>query len=206
MLSGDSIVYPVYIDPNWNVTTANSASWSDVWEAEEYSGSVNQPSSSVTPVATWTGNDWEPTDSAGGIRSGVPCDNESNGTCVANDGNEDGGSYMGNTVYRIYESSSTSPSLPRCGARPSPTASFEINQTYAWSCTNTSYVTMWDTKSNGNNTPSTTSTNWPGPGTNEWLSNSDYGYGYDPSNCPSPVTRCPRPRWRRMPRAGRGRG
>ena len=113
VLSGDSVVYPVFIDPNWNVTTANSASWSDVWKAQEYSGSVNQPSSSVQPIATWTGSDWQPGDPAGGIRSGVPCDNDSNGTCVANDGNEDGGSYTGNTAPRSGTPSTSSPTATR---------------------------------------------------------------------------------------------
>jgi hypothetical protein len=191
VLSGDSIVYPVFIDPNWNVTTANSASWSDVWEAEEYAGSVNQPSSSVQPIATWSGSDWEPSDPAGGIRSGVPCDNDNAGTCIANDGYEDGGNYTGNTVYRIYRSFLNFPVPSAMWGANYADGELELEQTYAWSCSNTSYVTMWDTASNGNNTPSTSSTAWPGPGKNDWLSNSDEGYGYDPSNCPGQYVALP---------------
>ncbi len=184
VLAGGSVVYPVFIDPNWNVTTADSASWSDVWEAEEYQGSVNKPSPSVQPVATWTGSDWQPSDPAGGIRSGVPCDNNNSGTCIANNGNQDGGAYSGDTVYRIYRSFLNFPVPSAMWGAAYADGELELEQTYAWSCTGTSYVTMWDTANNGSNTPSTSSTTWPGTGTSDWLSNSDYGYGYDPSNCP----------------------
>lgn len=197
VLSGPGVHYPVFIDPNWNSQTTGKPSWSDVWEAEEYSGSVNMPPPAVQPIATWTGADWEPSSSAGGIRSGVPCDNSGvvngqAGTCIANDGNQDGGAHTGNTVYRLYRSFLNFPVPSAMWGAAFADGELELNQTYAWSCSNTSYVTMWDTNSGGSNSPSTTSTTWANqPGTGDWLSNSDFGYGYSASDCPGQYVSLP---------------
>ena len=59
VLSGRSVVYPVFIDPQWNSTTGKGATWSDIG----------------TDTSGATGGDWEFSSSQfGGIRSGVACD------------------------------------------------------------------------------------------------------------------------------------
>jgi hypothetical protein len=161
VLSGPGVTYPVFIDPNWNSETTGQPSWSDVVEFVQ-NGAV-----------TGDGHHWEPQDPAGGITSGTPCDSDTNGTCNAG------------TQYEIYRSFLNFPVPSAIQGAVFADGELELDQTYAWGCTGASYVTMWDTSSGGSNTPSTTSTTWanqPAPG--DWLSNSDYGYGHDPGQCP----------------------
>jgi hypothetical protein len=170
VLSGSSVVYPVFIDPTWNsAESSNNPSWSDVWEVLDSSGSV-----------TGHGHLWEPTNSYGGITSGVTCD----------DSDQDTGDCDPGTTYLIYRSflNFPTPSDASFSGATWADAWLQIDESYAWGCPTQGKVmkvTMYDTDNNGSNTPSTTLTTWanqPGPG--DWLDSNSEAHGYD-SGCPA---------------------
>ncbi len=57
VLSGPQVVYPVFIDPQWNVTPGPGVpTWGDVWQEQAFAGN----GTGGTLVATSTGHDWLP--------------------------------------------------------------------------------------------------------------------------------------------------
>jgi hypothetical protein len=166
VLSGSSVVYPVFIDPTWNSSESSSnPSWSDVFE------------NLVGGQVTGYGSDWEPSSQYGGIRSGVTCDDSDQST-----GDCDSG-----TTYQIYRAFLNFPTPSDQSFKGATWASawLQLNESYAWGCEATAKVTMYDTDSSGGNVPSNTSTTWqnqPAPG--DWLASNAQAFGYS-SNCPA---------------------
>lgn len=123
VLSGQSVVYPVFIDPTWtsDQSSGNGPTWSDVWQ----SGSGG------------TGGTWEYTDPAGGIRAGVYCSPNNNGNCL--DSTPD-------STYGIYRSYLNFPLPPGYrNSQPDYTdAQLQLQETWSWSCS-PSELDLWQT-------------------------------------------------------------
>lgn len=113
VLSGAAVVYPVFIDPSWDVTKAGAATWAEATETGAGGGSGN----------------WMYSSPLGGVRSGVACDTSTDPNCP----NE---SHVNNPEYVTLWSFLNFP-VPAAFAQSSPDfvdAQLQINETWAWSC------------------------------------------------------------------------
>jgi hypothetical protein len=136
VLSGPSVVYPVYIDPVWYGDDANgTASWADA----------------TTFGDGGSGGDWEYSASDGGIRVGVACD-------TADDPNCPNESHSGNPEYIKVRSFLNFP-IPAAlngnllGNGPYYLdAKLHIFDQWSWNCNDPTEVDLWQTGYAGQDT------------------------------------------------------
>jgi hypothetical protein len=139
VLAGPSVVYPVFVDPQWSLTTpADGATWSDVQR---------------NGLDSTGGGDWEPTSAQfGGIRAGVACNAwYSDGSCVP------GTTY---TTTRSFLNFPTPPSGLGFYGAGFVRAQLQIVESWSWGCSppgGPTLIELWDTDNNGSNVRTTQS-------------------------------------------------